>query len=119
MLKADVLSAVIAAREAIQDLVTEVSVTTRTVNPHMPGQPTTYTEVVKTMKLAVVEYTDREIDGERVRATDMKGILFPMDGFVSVNDTIAFNGQSLRVLNNKPTMVGEAVAVNTLQMRPT
>ena len=119
MLKADVLAAVTAARDAVQDLATEVSVTKRTAAAHVPGTPPVYTETVILMKLVIVDYSEKEIDGERVRASDQKGILFPIDGYIEVNDTLAFNGREWRVLSNKPTLVGTAIAVHTLQLRPT
>jgi hypothetical protein len=119
VLKADVLAAVTAAREAVQDLATEVSVTKRTPAAHVPGTPPVYTKTVINMKLVIVDYTEKEIDGERIRVSDQKGILFPMDGRIDVNDTIAFNSREWRVLSNKPTLVGTDIAVNTLQLRPT
>jgi hypothetical protein len=119
VLKDTVADAVVQAREALEDLLVEVPVTSRTPNDHVPGQVQTYVPTVKTMKMAVLNYTDKEIDGNQVKSVDLKAVLFPIDGSVETNDLILHGGVTYRIHRNDPTMIGTTVLINTLQLRPT
>jgi hypothetical protein len=118
VLKADVLAAIEESRTALQDLLTEVRVLTRTPPAvHVPGSPVVYTEAELSMKMVITRFEEREIDGQRIKTSDVKAILYPIDGDVTLNDIIIFDNTSYRVLNNQPVMVGNQVGVHTLQLR--
>jgi len=46
-------------------------------------------------------------------------VLFPIDGEVSVNDLVEFNGKLHRIERNLPTLIGTVILINTLTLRPT
>lgn len=119
MLKATVVDAVNQARVALDDLLMDVTVTSRTPPTHVPGTVPVDVEVVSKKKMAIINYREQEIDGDRVRATDLKAIMFAEDGNVETNDVVSFDSKSFRILRNEPTVVGTTVLVNTLQLRPT
>lgn len=120
MLKSNVLGAINAARDALEDLISDVTVVKRSPTSHVPGVAAGFTETSVSMKLVVVDYEEKEIDGQRILAFDKKAVLFPSDGPIAVNDkVIDSDGTVYRVLTNKSTLVGGEVAINTLHLRPT
>lgn len=119
MLKQTVLDAVKAAEVAAQDLLTEAFLINRTVGAHVPGADPVYTETRTSIKLSLYSYRDHEIDGDRIRQSDMRAIGFPSSVLQALkpNDTILVGTTYYRVYANLPIMVGDIVGVHQLQLR--
>ena len=121
MLKDDVVRAVDDARAILQreGILVEVPVTKRVKQVHARGTPQGYDDTIVNMVMAITAFDEKEIDGDRVFASDLKGVLFPIDGDVGVNDLVEFVGKLYRIERNAPTLIGTAVLINTLTLRPT
>lgn len=118
-LQQTVLDAVKAAEVAAQDLLVDCSLVNRTAGTHVPGQSPTYTETRTPIKLALYSYRDHEIDGDRIRQSDMRAIGFPNTVVQTLkpNDLILVDLVYYRVYANLPIKVGSQVAVHQLQLR--
>lgn len=129
MVKDDVVAAVVDARTVLanEGLLIPVEVVKRTPKPRVPGSPLDYNETSISMKMAITAFEDTELQnkmitsthGARIQGSDMQGLLFPMDGFVSINDLVIGAGVTYRVEDSKPIYVGDTVLVTTLVLRPT
>lgn len=120
MLKSIVLSAVEALREAVADLKVPATLTRRTANPYVPGAAPTFTEASHRVEVVYQRYAEREIDHDRIKASDYKAILFrdQTSPPPAVNDLVVIDSNSFRVINPQHVMVGDAVAVTVAQLRP-
>lgn len=128
MVKDDVVAAVSDARSILaqEGLLINVQVVKRTPRARVPGSPLNYDEVPIDMLMAITALEDTELQnkmitsthGARIQGSDMQGILFPMDGFASVNDLVRSGGTTFRIEDSKPVYVGDAVVVTTLVLRP-
>ena len=119
MLKSTVMSAVVQLKLALQDLLVDSTLVRRTYGEHVPGQAPTPTEQSTSVKVALTRFKSSEVDGDRVKATDYRGIVFPEDLIPEVNDLITVDSMSktFRVINDDKVMVGDQVAVTVLQLR--
>lgn len=125
MLKTQVLNAVKAAKSALSDLVVTVSHVQRGVAVHVPGTAPTYPETLTDVSIVFVKYESKEIDGQRVLASDWKGLVFPEDSVNPLPNDIIRVPSGLtdllagdyRIIDNDKTMAGDTVALHTLQLR--
>jgi hypothetical protein len=119
VLKAQILAGVNSARSALSDLLVQVPMTRRGVATHVPGQIPVYPTTEVTISIAVVGYTAKEIDGQRILINDMKGIIFPTSDFMEPkpNDLIQFDDLKYRVIHNEKIMAGDTVALSVVQLR--
>jgi hypothetical protein len=108
-----------AAEAAAQDLLVEAFLINRTAAAHVPGQSPTYTETRTSIKICLYSYRDHEIDGDRIRQSDMRAVGFPSSTLQALkpNDLILVGPTYYRVYANLPVMVGSSVAVHQLQLR--
>jgi hypothetical protein len=116
VLKASVMSAVRSARSALADLLVDVTLRRRT-GTHTPGQPVAYSDQSDTVKMAIVEYQAREIDGDRIKWTDKQGILLE-EIAANPNDEIVDGSDSYRIVKVMPITVGGSVVATEFQLRP-
>lgn len=120
MLKNTILSAVQALKVAVQDLAVDAVLVTRLPQAHTPGVATQYTESNANIKLVLTKYKLKEIDGERIRAGDYQGIVFPETVVPNTNDVIKIGvTDTWRIVNVDRIMVGTDVALSTCQLRRT
>lgn len=125
MLKTQVLNAVKAAKSAVSDLAIVVQHVKRGAAVHVPGTPTTYPETLTDATIVFVRYDSKEVDGQRVLASDWKGLVFPEDGMHPMpNDIIRvptgltdIASGDYRILDNDQVMAGDTVALHQLQLR--
>lgn len=127
MLKQTVLGAVRTAKFALDDLVIMAKLVTKGEAVHVPGSAPTYPESLKDISIVLVSYKAKEIDGDRIRANDVQGLVFPEDGnpVPNTNDVIrvlpadsgAFTPGDYRVIVNDKTFAGNALAVSICQLR--
>jgi hypothetical protein len=89
----------------------------RVPDPHVPGTATTYVGDIRSCKIVIIDFEDREIDGGQVRATDQKGILFD-EIDVQVDHKVIDGTMAFRVMRAKPYRVGSAHAATELHLRP-
>lgn len=127
MLKSSVLSAIAAAKVAVQDLVFPAVHVQRGAAVHVPGSTPTYPETLTDISVFFAKYKITEIDGDRIQASDWQGISFPEAGqpIIKANDIIripvtieSVAAGDYRVVNNEPVMVGSAPALYQMQLRP-
>lgn len=127
MLKTQILNAVKAAKSSLGDLVIVVKHVKRGAAVHVPGTPTTYPETLTDASIVIVKYDSKEVDGQRILASDWKGLVFPEDGMHPMpNDIIRvpdgltdIASGDYRVLDNDQVMAGDTVALHQLQLRKT
>lgn len=121
MLKGKVLAAVEKARIATQDLAFEATLVQRGAAVHVPGSAPTYPETSTTVSLVPSKFESKEIDGERVKASDLRWLMFPVAGSSSVvpepNDLIYVGTKRYKVIYNDKVMAGSAVALSQIQVR--
>lgn len=119
MLKSSILAAVEAARLAAQDLIVDAILTHREDVKHIPGVAPVYPETVNTISVLPTKFEDKEIDGQRVKASDFKYLAFPKAGVEPPvpNDLLEIGGLNYRVIFNDRVMAGDTVALSQLQLR--
>lgn len=125
-LKATVLAAVKTAEAAIDDLKILATHVRRGVPDYVPGQPVQYPETLTGVSAVFVRFKTKEIDNDRVMASDWKGLVFPVDGMpdFQTNDVIRvltttgdIAAGDYRILNDDKVVVGNTVALHQLQLR--
>lgn len=128
MLKAVVLAGVAKAKEAVQDLAVLVKHVKRGAVVHVPGSAPVYPETLTDVSMVLTRFQSREIDNDRVQASDWRGLVFPASTLpvFNTNDVIriAAGLQDLlagdyRIVNDDKIMAGDTVALHQLQLRKT
>ena len=126
MLKATILAAVESARKAVQDLAVECEHVVRGMPVHIPGVAPQHSETLTDVSVVFTRYETKEIDGDRIRASDYKGLLFPgsLTPVPDTNDFIRVAEDSkdvaagdYRVIYNDKVMAGDTVALSQLHLR--
>lgn len=119
MLKAKVLAAVEKARLAVQDLAFEATLISRGTATHVPGSAPTHPETSVTVSLVPTKFETKEIDGERIRSTDLRWLMFPVAGkpVPTPNDLIYVGTKRYRIIDNDKVMAGSDLALSQLQVR--
>jgi hypothetical protein len=119
VLKADVLAGVAAAKVAVQDLATSMQLVRRGEAVHVPGSAPTYPEAVHNVMVVLTSFKTSEVDGDRIRASDQFGIIFPETGkpIPEPNDFVRNSVVSYRVLHNNKVMAGDTVALSQVHLR--
>lgn len=117
MLKNQILGAVKQAKLALQDLAVDATITSRSPNQYVPGQPATYTETVTSTKAVLTTYESKEINGTTILSTDVRALIFVGDAVPAVNDLMTIDSKNYRVMDCKPIMVGLQVTVSDVQLR--
>lgn len=126
MLKAVVLAGVAKTKEAVQDLAVLVKHVKRGTVTHVPGSAPVYPETLTDVSMIFTRYQSREVDNDRIQASDWRGIVFPATSLpvFNTNDVIriATGLQDIiagdyRIINDDKIMAGDTVALHQLQLR--
>jgi len=122
VLKSTILSGVAKAKSSLQDLAIPAKLVSRTPTVHVPGVAPVSTEVVTDISIVLSSYREKEIDGDRIKASDLAGIIFPEDGqpVPESNDLVKYGpnfSTIMRILANNKVMAGEDVALSQVQLR--
>jgi len=126
VLKAVVLAGVAKAKEAVQDLAVLVKHVKRGTVTHVPGSAPVYPETLTDVSMIFTRYQSREVDNDRIQASDWRGIVFPATSLpvFNTNDVIriATGLQDIiagdyRIINDDKIMAGDTVALHQLQLR--
>jgi hypothetical protein len=126
MLKSSILAAIGKVKSAVQDLAITVSHVVRGAAVHVPGSAPTYPETSTDVSIVIVKFQAKEIDGDRIQASDWLGLVFPRSDFLdfNANDVIRIPGGLVniaggdyRIINNDKVLVGDTVALHQLQLR--
>lgn len=124
MLKVQVLAAINTAKSAVQDLAVKCQYIVRTIPDYVPGTTVTPTESATDVSVVFTKYGITEIDGERIQASDWKGLVFPESNLdfdtnhvirVAVNTNIPAG--DYRIIVNDKVMVGDTIGLHQLQLR--
>lgn len=120
MLKDAISSAVAKAKVAIGDLATPAQLVVRDVQSYIPGVPVSPDETSFGISIVITKYSIKEIDGDRIQATDLKGLTFKELGVPTPkpNDRITVGSATYRVMYNEPVMAGDDPVLSQLQLRP-
>jgi hypothetical protein len=125
-LKETVISAVATAERAIGNLKIKGQLTRRTSAPYVPGQVPVPNTSVSPVSVVLTSYKTMEIDGDRIRASDILGLVFPndvqmvpdtddvIDTYIKDTTTIS---ATYRVIYNDKVYAGDEVALSQLQLR--
>lgn len=125
-LKATVLSAVQSAEEAVDDLKIAAKYVKRSAAVHVPGSVPTYSETLTDVFVVMTRFESREVDGDRVMASDWKGLVFykPSLPVFQLNDLIRFTTDfgdvkagDYRIVYNDQVTVGGRTALHQLHLR--
>lgn len=127
MLKNKILSAVDSVKSVLGDLVVVVQHVKRGAAVHVPGTPVTYPETLTDASVVFIRFDSKEVDGQRIMASDWKGLVFPEAGMHPLTNDIIRVPAGLaniasgdyRILDNDQVMAGDSVALHQLQLRKT
>lgn len=125
MLKATVVQAVATARSALGDLLMEAQLVKREPAVYVPGTTPEYPESEAGVMIYMSRYFEREVDGDRIRASDYRSLVFPVDAGSTIlpgavpdlNDVLRVGEQAYRVMRANNVMAGDAVVLSEVQMR--
>lgn len=119
MLKSQLLTAISAAKLTAGDLLFDAKLVIRTQAAHVPGSATTYTEVLHDVKVCWDKFKTHEIDGERIRVSDLRAIVFPEVNVPTPqpNQLIRVGTVNYRIVDNDKVMAGDTLALSRLQLR--
>ena len=117
MLKSTIIDAVKVAKLAEQDLAIAATCVKRGPAVYVPGSAPTYAETLSDISVVITGYKANEIDGDRIKASDIQGFVFNESIMPRVNDLVRFGGKSYRVISENPVMAGDSIALNQLQLR--
>ena len=120
MLRETVIAAVAKAESALQNLAIPGQLISTSDATHVPGQSPVYPSVTTDISVVVSGFKHTEVDGERVKATDLQCIMFPktLAQVAKPNDVLNFNSKNYRVLSTDPVMAGTAVVLVSAHVRP-
>lgn len=125
MLKSTVLQAVATAKKAVQDLAIKSQLKRRGAAVYVPGTAPTYPDIlVGDVYIVPTKFDHKEVDGDRIKTSDIKGLVFPESNQPApiANDVINGNldgtgVKDYRVINNDPVMAGDTIALSQIQLR--
>jgi hypothetical protein len=125
VLKDTVLKAVATARRAFGDLLIDAKIVKREILKHIPGTTPRYPETEADVKIYMSRYSQKEIDGDRIKASDFRVIVFPVDSnslllpneVPTVNDLIRVGDVQYRTMFSNNVMAGDQVAIAEVHMR--
>lgn len=127
-LKATVLAAVAKAEQAVGDLKIAANHVRKGAATYTPGSASapTYAETITPVNIVFTRYEAKEIDGDRIRSTDWKGLVFGRQGLptfltsdviriaTATNDVPAGD---YRINYDDKVMAGDVVALHQLHLR--
>jgi hypothetical protein len=126
VLKQQILNAIDQAKSAIQDLAIDAFHIEQGEVTYTPGTTPDYpTESSTAIKIVLTNYEDKEIDNNRIMSTDVQGVVFfegtDITNEPKVNSVIRVTSLNIdyRVIDSKKTLVGNRIAISTLQLRST
>jgi hypothetical protein len=114
-----VLQAVATAKAACGDLLIDATLVEREVRTHVPGVAPKHDEIESDCQIALTRFSSKEIDGDRIRASDYDGILFHTTTVPKENDLVRWTEGTYRIVNNRRVMAGDTVAVSQVHLRLT
>jgi hypothetical protein len=124
--KSKILTAVAQAKVAVQDLAVVVSHIKRGAAVHVPGTAPSHSETFTAVSIVFTRFEAREVDQDRIQASDWRGLVFPETGLsdFNTNDIIRvpsglqdITAGDYRIVNDEKVMAGDAVALHQLQLR--
>ena len=127
-LKSTILAAIKTIVPALQDLAISVSYIDRSSPVYVPGGQPTYPVSILNLSIVIVKFTTKEVDGDRVQASDWLGMVIPDTGAVNppkfnANDLIRVpSGLKLaagdyRIIYDDRVLVGDTTVLHQLQLR--
>jgi hypothetical protein len=126
VLKSTILGALQKAIPALQDLAVSVLHVKRGAAVHVPGSAPTHPETSTAVSIVFTRYDAKEVDGDRVQASDWRGLVFPRSDLLdfNANDVVRVPAGlanlmqgDYRIINDDKVLVGDTVALHQLQLR--
>lgn len=124
MLKSQVLAAIKTAKSAVQDLAVNCQYVVRTIPEYVPGTTVVPTETSTDVSVVFTKFGITEIDGERIQASDWKGLVFPESNLdfdtnhiIRVSTNVNIPAGDYRIIINDKVMVGDTIGLHQLQLR--
>ena len=118
-LASTIYSAVLGAKGKLGSLVIQATLKTAGVasyNATSGVKSTTTTD--KSIDVVVDKFAFNEIDGEQVKSSDVKLVMFNNDDTVpSLSDKVVLNGVTYDLINVNPVQAGSKVIIFMLQLR--
>lgn len=127
MLKSTILGAIKSAKSAFEDLLLTVEYVARAAVEYEPGDEYEASEESGiSVRMVFTRFDSREVDGDRIQASDWRGLIFPETGLprFNTNDVIrvppglvdVIEGD-YRIKTYNPVMVGDTVGLHQFQLR--
>lgn len=118
-LSSTIYSAVIGAKGKLGSLVIQATLKVANVptyNAASGVKSTTSTD--KSIEVVIDKFAFNEIDGEQVKNSDVKLVMFNNDDTVpSLSDKVVLNGVTYDLINVSPVQAGSKVIIFMLQLR--
>ena len=118
-LSSTIYSAVIGAKGKLGSLVIQATLKVANVptyNAASGVKSTTSTD--KSIDVVIDKFAFNEIDGEQVKSSDVKLVMFNNDDTVpSLSDKVVLNGVTYDLINVNPVQAGSKVIIFMLQLR--
>lgn len=127
-LKSTILAAIKTVVPALQDLAIVVSYIDRSAPVYVPGSQPTYPVNSLNLSIVIVKFTTKEVDGDRIQASDWLGVVIPDTSAINppkfnANDLIRVpSGLKLaagdyRIVDDNKVLVGDTTVLHQLQLR--
>lgn len=120
MLKDTIVAAVGKAKLALTDLAVPAQLVVRGEVSYIPGVPVSPDETSHSVKVVMTKYAIGEIDGDRIQASDLKGLSFPELNVPTpkIDDRLIVGSSTYRILYNELVMAGDVPVLSQMQLRP-
>ena len=118
-LASTIYSAVLGAKGKLGSLVIQATLKTATVASYNAASGVKSTATTdKSIDVVVDKFAFNEIDGEQVKSSDVKLVMFNNDDTVpSLSDKVVMNGVTYDLINVSPVQAGSKVIIFMLQLR--
>ena len=118
-LASTIYSAVLGAKGKLGSLVIQATLKTATVASYNAASGVkSIATTDKSIDVVVDKFAFNEIDGEQVKSSDVKLVMFNNDDTVpSLSDKVVMNGVTYDLINVNPVQAGSKVIIFMLQLR--
>lgn len=118
-LASTIYSAVLGAKGKLGSLVIQATLKTAGVASYNAASGVkSITTTDKSIDVVVDKFAFNEIDGEQVKSSDVKLVMFNNDDTVpSLSDKVVLNGATYDLINVNPVQAGSKVIIFMLQLR--
>jgi hypothetical protein len=109
---------VVKAQKALKDLVISLPVTSYSEGAYDPATGTvTKTPTTVNVNAVPIDWDDDEVDGNLVKKSDIKMVVFSEEIELDTTDLVDYNGGKYKIHHIEPVRAGTRVPVRIIQLR--